>query len=159
MMQVCLTKNLRGHFLQHRCSRLWPGVWLLFLHLRCLAGRSSDGWSLFPGPAASSHIPKAAEVAVASAETLSTQTNLFPAQEPSTGAAELRGMLHVVVFLLGLLFGRMFNVCVHEGLRNSYEQMLEFQAIVTDIDLHLALCRSETKQVKAEGNSYRQCLL
>lgn len=159
MIRVCLTKNLRGHFLQHRCSRLWPGVWLLFFYLRCLACRSSDGWGLFPGPATSSHVPKAPEVTVAPAKALSAQTNLFPAQEPSAGAAELRGMLHVVAVQLGVLFGRMFNVCIHEGLRNSYEPMLEIQAKATDIDLHLALCRSEPKQAKAEGNSYRQCLL
>lgn len=36
----------------------------------------------------------------------------------------------------------MFNVCVHEGLRNSYEPMLEIQVKITGIDLHLALCRS-----------------
>ena len=106
------TKNLWWQSLQGRGAGLWLHLFDLFGGLERRGG--------VPSPAASVQSSQSTQVAVAPAQALSAQADLFPAQKSTARAAEVGGLLHIgkLWFLRGF-FRRLVDMGVHERLSNA----------------------------------------
>lgn len=114
------TQNLRRDLLQRRS----PG-WRQYLFHLDLGGlgrpQLSAGIIRLPRPATALLVAEVAEIAIAAAQALASQTNLFPPQEAAAGAAEIWTRLHVAGGNIGLgrILGGITLVAVDERLRNT----------------------------------------
>lgn len=114
--RTCLTKYFRRELLNGRGA----GVWFLLLWRQCLALGIGDRRGL-PSPTLRLHVPQGPEIAIASADSFPTQSNLLPAEKAATRTAEVRSLLHI-------WYGRdrlrwfpwwLLDMCINERLRDA----------------------------------------